>query len=75
MAVTGAGSLVTTVLDIVHNEWEILLIVQLKHMPDLLIYREHAEIENLKTGDHHYVVAGINSSSHLPYGLLMQSDS
>ncbi len=59
-AITRSASLVTTVLDIVHNEADIAIVDSSieAHMLDLLIYRETAEIEGHPQGPHHYVVAG-----------------
>ena len=59
-AVTGAASLVTTVLDIVHNEVDIAIVDSSTeaHMLDLLIYQEAAEIEDAQQGDHRYMIAG-----------------
>ncbi len=57
-AITGAGYLVTKVLDVVHNEIDIAIVDSSieAHMLDLLVYRCDAEIEN--SGDHRYTVAG-----------------
>jgi carboxynorspermidine decarboxylase len=63
-AITGAASLVTTVLDIVHNEIDIAIVDSSveAHMLDLLIYQEAAEIEGNQQGnqqeDHRYMIAG-----------------
>ncbi len=59
-AITGAASLVTTVLDIVHNEVDIAIVDSSieAHMLDLLIYREPAVIEDSGQGRHRYQVAG-----------------
>lgn len=62
-AITATASLVTTVLDIVHNEVDIAIVDSSieAHMLDLLIYQESAEIEGIG-GDgeegHRYMVAG-----------------
>lgn len=58
--VTGAAWLVTRVLDVVSNEVDIAIVdcsVE-AHMPDLLIYRESAEIEGSGEGDYRYTIAG-----------------
>ncbi len=59
-AITGAASLVTTVLDIVHNEADIAIVDSSieAHMLDLLIYRESAEIEDSRKQGHRYMIAG-----------------
>jgi carboxynorspermidine decarboxylase len=59
-AITGAGSLVSTVLDIVHNEVDIAIVDSSTeaHMLDLLIYQESAAIEASQQGDHRYIIAG-----------------
>lgn len=63
-AITESASLVTTVLDIVHNEVDIAIIDSSTeaHMLDLLIYQEQAEIsgaqKNASTDKHRYMVAG-----------------
>ncbi|XCN71675.1 MAG: carboxynorspermidine decarboxylase [Candidatus Electrothrix aestuarii] len=60
-AITGSTSLVTTVLDIVHNERDIAIVDSSieAHMLDLLIYQEPAQIKNsLKDGEFHYFIAG-----------------
>jgi carboxynorspermidine decarboxylase len=58
--VTGAGYLVTQVLDIVHNEIDIAIVDTSieAHMPDLLIYRNEAEIKNAGKGSYQYIIAG-----------------
>ena len=58
--VTGAGWLVTRVLDVVSNEADIAIVdcsVE-AHMLDLLIYRENAEIEGADEGGYRYTIAG-----------------
>jgi carboxynorspermidine decarboxylase len=58
--VTGAGWLVTRVLDVVSNEVDIAIVdcsVE-AHMTDLLIYRESAEIEGSGEGGYRYTIAG-----------------
>jgi len=59
-AITGSASLVSTVLDIVHNEVDIAIVDTSTeaHMLDLLIYQESAEIEGSQQGDHRYMIAG-----------------
>ncbi|HFD86578.1 MAG TPA: carboxynorspermidine decarboxylase [Gammaproteobacteria bacterium] len=59
-AITGTASLVTTVLDIVHNEVDIAIVDSSieAHMLDLLIYRESAEIEGSSKDGHRYMLAG-----------------
>ena len=66
-AITGSASLVTTVLDIVHNEMDIAIVDSSTeaHMLDLLIYQESAEIEKVQTeydsnqpANYHYMIAG-----------------
>jgi carboxynorspermidine decarboxylase len=59
-AITGSASLVSTVLDIVHNEVDIAIVDSSTeaHMLDLLIYQELAEIEGSQQGDHRYMIAG-----------------
>jgi len=59
-AITGSASLVTTVLDIVHNEMDIAIVDSSieAHMLDLLIYQESAEIERDQQGNHRYMIAG-----------------
>jgi carboxynorspermidine decarboxylase len=59
-AVTGCAELVTTVVDIVHNEMEIAIVdasVE-AHMLDLLIYRLPAKVEADSASGHTYTVAG-----------------
>ena len=58
--VTSSATLVTTILDIVHNETDIAIVDSSTeaHMPDLLIYQEPAEIEGLEQGSYPYTVAG-----------------
>jgi carboxynorspermidine decarboxylase len=59
-AITGAASLVTTVLDLVHNKNDIAIVDSSieAHMLDLLIYRENAEIKDGVKQGHRYTVAG-----------------
>ena len=59
-AVTGAACLVTRVLDVVTNETDIAIVDSSAeaHMLDLLMYREHAEIEGAGTGPYRYTIAG-----------------
>lgn len=58
--ITNSVSLVTTVLDIVHNEVDIAIVDSSieAHMLDLLVYQEQAEIKDVKQGNHHYLVGG-----------------
>ncbi len=58
-AVTESAELVTTVLDIVHNEADIAVVDASTeaHMPDLLIYRTPAKMEMPK-GKFKYTIAG-----------------
>jgi len=59
-AITGCTELVTSVVDIVHNEVDIAIVdasVE-AHMLDLLIYRLSAKLENGELGQHQYTVAG-----------------
>ena len=59
--ITEAGSLVTQVLDIVHNEVDIAIVDSSieAHMLDLLVYQAEAEIEgDLAQAGHQYIVAG-----------------
>jgi carboxynorspermidine decarboxylase len=57
-SITGAGELVTTVLDIVHNEIDIAVVDSSieAHMLDLLIYRQDAKIAG--HGGNKYMIAG-----------------
>jgi carboxynorspermidine decarboxylase len=56
--ITGAGELVTTVVDVVHNHKDIAVVDASAeaHMLDLIIYRYGASIES--TGPYQYQVAG-----------------
>jgi carboxynorspermidine decarboxylase len=57
--VTDSCELITTVLDIIKNIKKIAIVdasVE-AHMPDLLIYRNSAQINN-KLGNHNYIIAG-----------------
>ena len=58
--ITGAGWLVTRVLDLVSNEADIAIVDSSveAHMLDLLIYRENAEIEGAGEGRFCYTIAG-----------------
>lgn len=59
-AITGCAELVTSVVDIVHNEIDIAIVdasVE-AHMLDLLIYRLEAKLESGAAGKHQYMVAG-----------------
>lgn len=55
-----AAELVTTVVDIVHNEVDIAIVDASTeaHMPDLLIYRTSANIERAHSGAYSCMVAG-----------------
>ena len=57
--ITQTAQLVTSVLDIVHNERQIAIVDASieAHMLDLLIYRLKAQIET-QTGQHEYTIAG-----------------
>jgi len=59
-AITDSVSLVTTVLDIVHNEVDIAIVDSSieTHMLDLLTYQESAEIEGPKGGKARYMIGG-----------------
>jgi len=59
-AVTGAGELVTTVLDVVRNELPIAIVDASieAHMLDLLVYRQSGKVVGAGSGPHRYVVAG-----------------
>lgn len=59
-AITMSGELVSSVVDIVHNEKDIAIIDACieGHMLDLLIYRLNAKMEQPEHGQHHYIVAG-----------------
>src|ERR1019366_5821846 len=59
-AVTQSGTLVTQVLDIVHNGMDIAIVDAAveTHMLDLLIYRSHAKILLPEGGKHTFMVAG-----------------
>lgn len=58
--VAQAAELVTTVVDIVHNEVDIAIVDASTeaHMPDLLIYRTSANIDRVRRGAYRYMVAG-----------------
>jgi carboxynorspermidine decarboxylase len=59
-AVSHAGHLVTTVLDIVHNEIDVAIVdagVE-PHMLDLLVYRMEAKLDLPQSGPHRYMIAG-----------------
>ena len=58
--VTGAGWLVTRVLDVVSNDKNIAIVDSSveAHMLDLLIYRESAELEESSRGMYRYSIAG-----------------
>jgi len=59
-AITGSAELVTTVLDVVHNEKDIAIVDASTeaHMLDLLIYRLNAKIYSTGSGPHKYIIAG-----------------
>lgn len=59
-AITQSAELVTAVVDIVHNGADIAVVDASAeaHMPDLLIYRIPAKIDNSDTGRYEYTVAG-----------------
>ncbi len=58
--ITETTELVTTVLDIVHNEIDIAIVDASTepHMLDLLIYRTQAKIKNAGKGKYKYMIAG-----------------
>lgn len=59
-AITGSTELVTSVVDLVHNEQDIAIVdasVE-AHMLDLLIYRLSAKVESDGQGNYPYMVAG-----------------
>jgi carboxynorspermidine decarboxylase len=59
-AVSQSGFLVTTVLDIVHNDVDIAIVdagVE-PHMLDLLVYQMDAKVAENGAGGHRYMVAG-----------------
>lgn len=58
--ITRTGELVTTVVDIVHNEMDIAIVDASTeaHMLDLLTYRQAAQMENAVDGPCVYMVAG-----------------
>jgi carboxynorspermidine decarboxylase len=59
-AITGCAELVTTVLDVVHNEMDIAILdVSMEaHMLDHLIYRTSPKIASPKPGRHRVMIAG-----------------
>lgn len=59
-AITGCAELVTSVVDLVHNETDIAIVDASVegHMLDLLIYRLSAKMETGDAGNHQYMVAG-----------------
>ncbi|CQR70946.1 Carboxynorspermidine/carboxyspermidine decarboxylase [Sporomusa ovata DSM 2662] len=59
-AITGCAELVTSVVDLVHNEMDIAIVDASVegHMLDLLIYRLSAKIDSGDAGNHKYMVAG-----------------
>ncbi len=59
-AITQAGQLVTTVLDVVHNGVDIAIVDASTeaHMLDLLIYRTPARVAEPATGGYPHVIAG-----------------
>lgn len=59
-AITGAAELITSVVDIVHNEGDIAIVDSSieGHMLDLLIYRLPAKIGSSGIGRHTYTIAG-----------------
>lgn len=59
-AITGCAELVTSVVDVVHNEMDIAIVDASVegHMLDLLIYRLSAKIEESDMGNHKYMIAG-----------------
>jgi carboxynorspermidine decarboxylase len=59
-SITGAGELVTTVLDVVHNEVDVAIVDAAleAHMLDHLIYRTTARLVAPAPGPHRYLIAG-----------------
>lgn len=59
-AITGCAELITSVVDIVHNETDIAIVDASVegHMLDLLIYRLSAKVEAGAAGQYKYMVAG-----------------
>ncbi|MEI8243923.1 MAG: carboxynorspermidine decarboxylase [bacterium] len=59
-AITGAAELVTTVLDMVHNEKEVAIVDASTeaHMLDVLIYRMNARLVARRPGPHNVMIAG-----------------
>ncbi|MBC8016060.1 MAG: carboxynorspermidine decarboxylase [Sporomusaceae bacterium] len=59
-AISGCAELVTSVVDVVHNEMDIAIVDASVegHMLDLLIYRLSAKVETEDLGNHKYMVAG-----------------
>ena len=59
-AITGCAELVTTVLDVVHNEIDIAIVDASieAHMLDHLIYHTHPNIASHKSGDNPILIAG-----------------
>jgi len=59
-AITGCAELVTTVLDIVHNEIDIAIVDASieAHMLDHLIYHTNPQISSHESGEHRIIVAG-----------------
>lgn len=59
-AITGCAELITSVVDIVHNEIDIAIVDASVegHMLDLLIYRLPAKIENSDLGNYRCMIAG-----------------
>lgn len=59
-AITGCAELVTSVVDLVHNEMDIAIVDASVegHMLDLLIYRLSAKMDGGDQGNHTYMVAG-----------------
>jgi len=59
-AISGCAELITSVVDLVHNEMDIAIVDACVegHMLDLLIYRLSAKIEADGLGNHKYMVAG-----------------
>lgn len=58
--VAGSGFLVSTILDVVHNETDVAIVdagVE-PHMLDLLVYRMNARLDLPEPGRRHYTIAG-----------------
>jgi len=75
-AVTGCAELVTTVVDIVHNEMDVAIVdasVE-SHMLDLLIYRLSAKMEPVDAAQYKYMVAGRSCLAGDVFGTFLFKD-